>query len=55
LTQEENKKIVKEHTAFDEDASLYFDPEKQQWWFDKVNKQLREFRNHSHDLDPGRK
>jgi hypothetical protein len=55
LTQEENKIIVQEHTAFDEDASLYFDPEKQQWWFDNVNKQLREFRNYSHDLDPGRK
>jgi len=55
LTQEENKKIVHEHTAFDEDTSLYFDPEKQQRWFDKVNRQLREFRHYSHDLDPGRK
>lgn len=55
LIREENKKIVNQHTAFDEDTSLYFDPEKQQWWFDKVKKQLLEFRNDSHDLDPGRK
>ena len=40
LVQRENTKILQAHTSFDEDCSLYFDPEKQQWWFDKVNREL---------------
>ncbi|HHB75912.1 MAG TPA: hypothetical protein ENK84_05145 [Desulfobulbus sp.] len=40
LVQGENIKILQAHTSFDEDCSLYFDPEKQQWWFDKVNREL---------------
>jgi len=42
LIQAEHDEIIKEHTAFDEDTSLYNDPEKQQWWFDRVNNQLRD-------------
>ena len=40
LIQAKNEEIIKEHTAFDEDTSLYLDPEKQQWWFEKVTNQL---------------
>ena len=42
LIQAGNDEIIKEHTAFDEDTSLYNDPEKQQWWFDRVNDQLQD-------------
>jgi len=42
LIQAGNDEMIKEHTAFDEDTSLYNDPEKQQWWFDRVNNQLQE-------------
>ena len=28
------KEILKEHTAFDEDTSLYYDPRRQQQWYD---------------------
>lgn len=55
LIQEENKEIVYEHTAFDEDTSLYFDPARQQWWFDKVKKQLRESGRVHHDPEPDHK
>lgn len=30
------------HTRFDEETSLFFDPEKQREWLDKVNRQLEE-------------
>ena len=40
LVKGENKKILQTHTSFDEDCSLSFDPRKQQWWFDRVNKEL---------------
>ena len=42
LIQAGNDEIIKEHTAFDEDTSLYNDPEKQQWWFDRVNSRLQD-------------
>ena len=32
---------LKEHTAFDEDTSLFFDPKKQRWWLERVEEQLR--------------
>lgn len=35
------KDILKEHTAFDEDTSLYFDPYRQQEWYDNSLKKLR--------------
>jgi hypothetical protein len=31
---------LKEHTAFDQDTSLHFDPEKQRQWLDLVEEQL---------------
>ena len=34
------KEILKEHTAFDEDTSLYYDPERQQQWYDNSLKKL---------------
>ncbi len=42
LIQAANEEIIKEHTTFDEDTSLYSDPEKQQWWFDRVTRQLQD-------------
>jgi hypothetical protein len=42
LIQAEQAAILEEHTAFDEDASLYFDPKKQQQWFDRVSRKLQE-------------
>lgn len=40
-----NQAVLKEHTSFDEDTSLYFDPEGQQWWLywveDELSKQDR--------------
>ncbi len=35
-----NQAALKEHTSFDEDTSLYFDPKGQRWWLDRVEKQL---------------
>ena len=32
---------LREHTAFDEDTSLFFDPKKQRWWIERVEEQLR--------------
>ncbi|MGD9173144.1 MAG: hypothetical protein PVF29_03225 [Desulfobacterales bacterium] len=40
MLQTANQAVLKEHTSFDEDTSLYFDPEGQQWWIDWVNDQL---------------
>ena len=34
------KNIIKEHTAFDEDTSMYYDPQKQQEWYDNSMKKL---------------
>ena len=31
-----NQEVLQEHTSFDEDTSLYFDPEGQKWWLDRV-------------------
>lgn len=33
---------LKEHTAFDEDTSMIFDPVRQRWWLDRVDKAMRE-------------
>ncbi|HHD64223.1 MAG TPA: hypothetical protein ENK96_07675 [Desulfobulbaceae bacterium] len=55
MIQEENKKILHAHTSFDEDCSLYFDPEKQQWWFDKVKNELRKTSTLQHSPDSGHK
>ena len=35
-----NQAVLKEHTSFDEDTSLYFDSEGQQWWLDWVEDEL---------------
>jgi hypothetical protein len=32
--------VLIEHTAFDEDTSMYFDPESQQRWFERVEEKL---------------
>ena len=32
---------LREHTAFDEDTSLFFDPKKQRLWLETVEEQLR--------------
>ena len=40
LIQKKIEEVLKEHTAFDEDTSLYHDPEKQQWWFDTISSRL---------------
>jgi hypothetical protein len=32
--------VLKEHTSFDEDTSLYFDPKGQRWWLDWVEDQF---------------
>lgn len=34
------KEIIKEHTAFDEDTSMYYDPKRQQEWYDSSIKIL---------------
>jgi len=41
LIQTKSEKILKEHTAFDQDTSLYINPEKQQLWFNRVTNQLQ--------------
>lgn len=35
------KEILKEHTSFDEDTSLYYDPQRQQEWYDISLKKLK--------------
>jgi hypothetical protein len=35
-----NDAVLIDHTAFDEDTSLYFDPENQQRWFERVEEKL---------------
>jgi hypothetical protein len=35
-----NQAVLKEHTSFDEDTSLYFDPEGQRWWLDRIEDEL---------------
>jgi hypothetical protein len=42
MIEEENRAALREHTDFDEDCSMYFDPRKQQWWYDEVGERLRE-------------
>jgi len=34
------KEILKEHTSFDEETSLYYDPQRQQEWYDNSLKEL---------------
>jgi len=40
MVRSANEAVLIEHTAFDEETSLYFDPESQQRWFERVEKQL---------------
>ena len=40
MVRNANERVLVEHTAFDEETSLYFDPESQQRWFDRIEKQL---------------
>ena len=37
-----NRAVLKEHTAFDEDTSLFFDPGGQRRWMDRVTERLSE-------------
>ena len=41
MVRKANDEVLVEHTAFDEETSLYFDPEAQQRWFDRIEEQLR--------------
>ena len=40
MVRSANKAVLKDHTAFDEETSLYFDPESQQRWLERVEEQL---------------
>ena len=40
MLQTANQAVLKEHTSFDEDTSLYFDPKGQKWWLDRVEDEL---------------
>ena len=40
LVRSANEAVLKEHTAFDEDTSLYFDPESQRRWLERVEDEL---------------
>ena len=42
MIEEKNEEILKQHTEFDQETSLYFDPVTQQRWFENVTQQLRE-------------
>jgi len=42
LAHEAMEASFAEHTAFDEETSLYFDPRAQQWWWQEVSAQLAE-------------
>ena len=45
--------VLKEHTSFDEDTSLYYDPEGQRRWLDRVEKQLFETTPKTNFNSPG--
>lgn len=40
LVRSASEAILKEHTEFDEETSVFFDPEIQQQWFERVEEQL---------------
>ena len=40
--QSANEAVLKDHTAFDEETSLHFDPEGQQRWLERVEALLLE-------------
>ena len=40
MVRSANEAVLKDHTAFDEDTSLYYDPESQQQWLERVEEQL---------------
>ena len=40
LVRSANEAVLKKHTAFDEDTSLYFDPESQRRWLERVEDEL---------------
>ena len=40
MVRSANEAVLKEHTAFDEDTSLYFDPESQRRWLERVEHEL---------------
>jgi hypothetical protein len=42
LVRSTSEAVLKEHTAFDEDTSLFFDPESQLLWLERVEEQLLE-------------
>jgi hypothetical protein len=40
LVRSANEAVLEEHTTFDEDTSLYFDPESQRQWLERVKYEL---------------
>lgn len=42
MTRQAMDDILKEHTEFDKETSLYFDPKAQKWWREKVEQKLLE-------------
>lgn len=42
MTRQAMDDILKEHTDFDNETSLYFDPKAQKWWREKVEQKLFE-------------
>ncbi len=42
MVRSANEAVLKDHTAFDEETSLYYDPESQQRWLERVEEQLLE-------------
>ena len=42
VSREGMKKALEEHTSFDEDTSLFYDPDSQEEWFKRVNQELNE-------------
>lgn len=41
MLQTANQAVLREHRSFDEDTSLYYDPEGQRWWLDWAEDQLK--------------
>jgi hypothetical protein len=40
MVRRANEQVLLEHTAFDEETSLFFEPETQQRWYERIEKQL---------------
>lgn len=42
MIEEKNREIIAQHTAFDQETSIHYDPATQAQWYEKISKQLRE-------------